>query len=126
MRYVITLAAIPLPLLLWTVWPTAPPPVTVKVIATEGVTARRLDDTTFSSRWRPVLVLPAGGVWRATANAHVSAADETLAGGSSRDSTTARQPSRRIVRRASLRSDVCIRHGMVKVMVGKYRWRCRR
>jgi len=121
MRYVIALAAIPVPLLMWTAWPAAVPPVTVKVIRTEGVTARRLDDTTFSARWRPVIPLPAA-TW-----AKQVAADETLAGGSNVGSTTARQPSRRIVQRAVLlRRDVCARHGMRKVMVGKYRWRCRR
>ena len=120
MRYAVALAAIPLPLLMWVAYPTASPPVTVKVIRTEGVTARRLDDTTFSARWRPVIPLPAA-TW-----AKQVAADETLAGGSSRESTTARQPSRRIVQRAVLlRRDICARHGLRKVIYGK-RWRCRR
>jgi hypothetical protein len=35
-------------------------------------------------------------------------------------------PPARIVRRAALRHDVCARHGQRKVMVGRYKWRCRR
>lgn len=116
MRYTITLAAIPVPLLMWAAWPTASPPITVKMVRTESITAHRLDDTTFAARWRPVIPLPAAA-W-----AKQVAADETLAGGT----VAARQPSRHIVQRAVLlRRDVCARHGMRKVHYGK-RWRCRR
>lgn len=132
MRYSITLAAIPLPLLMWAAWPKAAAVpakagIVVKAVATEGVTAHRLDDTTFSARWRPVIQLPAAMPSRVS----TVAADETLAGGSS--TAAARQPSRRIalhraqVRRASLRGDVCARHHLRKVLTnGGRSWRCRR
>ena len=101
MRYAITLAAIPLPLLMWVAWPKAAVPiVTVKAVATEGVRAQRMDDSTFRARWQPVYLgpmvqLPAARPSRVS----TVAADETLAGGRA----SARQPSPRIVRRASLR-----------------------
>jgi len=39
---------------------------------------------------------------------------------------TKKSPSRIVRRTREARGDVCSRHHMRKVMVGKYRWRCRR
>jgi len=113
MRYTLTLAALPLPLLLWSAWPAQP--IVVRAVATEGVRAQRMDDSTFSLRWSGVNALaPATVVWEVPV--------ETV-------SVRPQPPPARLVRRASLRTDVCARHGMrrVTVMRGKWQgWRCRR
>jgi hypothetical protein len=109
MRYTLTLAAIPLPLLMWATWPAQPVPVTA--VATEGVRAQRQDDNTFRLRWSAVDALPpATVVWEVP----VEAAARTA-------------PPARLVRRAALRgvNGVCAKHGMHKVHYGR-RWRCRK
>lgn len=120
MRHAIALGAIPV--VVWLAWPSPQPPIVPKAVATEGITARRLDETTFSARWRSAIELPP-----ATARAIVVAGGQTLAG-VDRESMPASRPHR-IVRRAALRGDVCARHGMrrVTVMRGRWQgWRCRR
>jgi len=114
MRYTLTLAALPLPLLLWSAWPS--PPIVVRAVATEGVRAQRMDDSTFSLRWSGVNALaPATVVWEVP----VETAARTA------------PPAPRLVRRAALRgvNGVCAKHGMRRVTVqrGKWQgWRCRR
>lgn len=122
MRYAIALAAIPV--VVWAAWP-APDdkPVVAKAVATEGVRARRMDDNTFSLRWRAASELPPASV-----RANTVDGGQTLADGRTRIDTV-RQPSPRITRRASLRRDVCARHGMRKVNYQRGRWqgwRCAR
>jgi hypothetical protein len=116
MRYAIALAAIPLPLLMWAAWPKAAQPITVRAVATEGVRAVRMDDSTFRARWSGVNALAPATVVREVPVEVVSVRPQS-------------PPAVRIVRRASLRSDVCAKHGMRRVVVMRGRWqgwRCRR
>jgi len=112
MRYAITLAAIPAAL--WVAWPAPSPPIAPMAVATEGVRAQRMDDNTFRIRWSAVDALPPATVVREVPV---------------RIEASARPPPARLVKRASLRGDVCARHGMrrVTVMRGRWQgWRCRR
>jgi hypothetical protein len=90
--------------------PVTPEPVLfMKPVPIEGITAKRMQDT-FARRFA---VLPEGGDAIAErVETKPAVASPAL-------------PPARIVRRVSLRRDVCARHGMRKVTYGK-RWRCRR
>jgi hypothetical protein len=115
MRYAITLAAIPLPLLMWTAWP-ASQPIAAKAVQTEGVRAQRQDAGTFRLRWSVVSDLPPALV------IHEVPAEATA---------SVALPPVRLVRRAALRqhNNVCARHGMRRVTYTRGRWqgwRCRR
>ena len=102
------------------------PPIVPKAVPTEGVRMIRMDSQTFRARWMPVNDMPPATVIH-----------EAKGGDHSRENTgkpvvAAARPSPpavRIVRRASLRPDVCARHGQRKVeyLVRGYKhWRCRR
>jgi hypothetical protein len=109
MHYVIALVATLL--VLWLSWPDTQVP--IKAVAVEGIRAQRMSDTSFARRF---YFVPEGGDAIAESN-HKRV--ETMPAASP-------APPARTYRRVSLRRDVCARHGMRKVMVGKYRWRCRR
>lgn len=96
------------------------PDVVPKPVATEGVTARRIDEATFRSRWRPLYDVAPATVIHEVPVATVPAAVEA---------SSSRPPARRIVKRAALRTDVCARHGMRRIeylVRGYKRWKCRR
>lgn len=98
--------------------PPPAPPIAPVPVQLEGVTARRMDETTFRRRW-PADLPPMTEIREVPVPAVAAAA------------TAAPRPARRIVRRASLRtSDVCARHNMRKQYYtgrgGWQHWRCRR
>jgi hypothetical protein len=103
-----------------------PAPVIVPtVVATEGVTARRMDAGTFRRRWSLVSDLPPALVIH-----EVGGGDAPPRETASKpvDAASSRPPAR-LVKRASLRLDICARHGMRKVTYtvrGYQHWRCRR
>ena len=109
-----------LPLAVFGTMAIAPPPAPVPAIVpvavrAEGVTARRMDEATFHRRWPADLPPPT--VIRAVP---VPAAAKTAA--------TIPRPPARIVKRASLRLDICAKHGMKRVEYlkrGYKHWRCR-
>ena len=90
----------------------------------ENITARRMDEGTFRGRWAAVAELPPTVVKEV--HHLVVASNEVVEAGTVAHAPPAVPPSRQTMRRVSLRSDICSRHGQRKVMVGKYRWRCRR
>jgi hypothetical protein len=95
------------------------PPLPVKPVRTETVRVVRMDVQTFRARWLPVNDLPP---------TIQKGSDAPLVPTSAPVVVDAKPPppAARIVRRAALRHDVCARHGQRKVMVGRYKWRCRR
>jgi hypothetical protein len=98
--------------------------VPVTPVQTEGVRMIRMDANTFRARWRPIYDMPP-----ATVIHEVGGGDAHSQGITGKPVVVAsgpRPPAVRIVRRAALRSDICARHGQRKVMVSRYRWRCRR
>jgi len=103
-----------------------PPPLPVKSVQVEGVRVIRMDATTFSGRWRPMYDVPPATVIHEIVGGGDAAARET---GKPVDVPAMTRPPARLVKRASLRQDICSRHGMHRVTVvrGKWQgWRCRR
>jgi hypothetical protein len=101
------------------------PAIIPTVVATEGVTARRMDAGTFRMRWSVVSDLPPALVIH-----EVGGGDAPLRETASKpvDAASSRPPAR-LVKRAALRTDICSKHGMRKVTYtrGKWQgWRCRR
>lgn len=143
MRYSFALAAIPVAV--WAVWPAPSQPIAVRAVATEGVTARRLDEGSFRARWSPTIELMSGRLVHTVAPVTVrnGPASPTARwmdlpeAGSVSNATTGKSEARearhvsrplppaRTTRYASLGRDICARHKMRKVHYGK-RWRCRR
>ena len=103
--------------------PTAPVP--VKPVRTENVRVIRMDSTTFRGRWMPINDMPP-----ATVIHELKGGDALSQEITGKPVEVARPPPAvRIVRRASLRQDVCARHGQRKVTYtvrGYQHWRCRR
>jgi len=105
--------------------PTAPVP--VKPVATETIRVIRLDSQTFRARWMPVNDMPPATVIHEVGGGDAHSRENT--GKPVVAAATPRLPAVRIVRRASLRQDVCARHGQRKVeyLVRGYKhWKCRR
>ena len=124
MRAVIAVAT--LLVLIWAVTPSTPPLVATPVVA-EGIREQRQDEHTFALRWRPVVDMPPTVETRHEPLLLVSHDPVGAARTDERQTVGATASARpRQYRRVSLRADVCARHGQRKVMVGKYRWRCRR
>ena len=102
-------------------------PVPIKPVQTEGVRMIRMDANTFRARWRPLYDVPP-----ATVIHEVTGGDAHSQANTGKPVVAAATPSPpavRIVRRASLRQDICARHGLRKVETirGKWKgWRCRR
>jgi hypothetical protein len=99
--------------------PAAPPPVQ-KLVTTEGVTLRRMDDNTFRRRWTPVNDMPATTV----KEVHYLVVQTGEEVGSAGAVSAVTLPSRRL-RTRPVRLDICQRHNMRKVNYGRT-WRCRR
>jgi hypothetical protein len=127
MRYTATISLGAIPLLVFVAVAVSRPtvPIVPTLVATEGVTARRMDAGTFRLRWSLVSDLPPALVIH------------ELGGGDAHPRETASKPvdaarSRppaRLVKRASLRLGICAKHGMRKVTYtvrGYQHWRCRR
>jgi hypothetical protein len=139
MKIMLALGALPVAVI-WIA--STPRPAAVKAVEVEGITARRMDEGTFRARWNGVSAMPplreivvepvllvhheAGTVASSPPapppSRHLGAAriDERQTVGA----TVSARPHQ--TRTAALRTDICARHGQRKVMVGKYRWRCRR
>jgi hypothetical protein len=124
MQFPATIALGAIPLLVYGVVAAARPPAPIVPVAvqTEGVTARRMDAGTFRLRWSLVSDLPpALSIWEG-GDAPVREASKPVDAASSR-------PPARLVKRASLRLDICARHGMRRVEYlkrGYKHWKCRR
>ena len=105
-----------------------PPPVPVKPVATESVTARRSDVGTFHARWRPMYDMPPATVIHEVQLKGGDAPQEIT--GKPVEAVVRPLPPARLVRRAALRpTDVCAKHGRKKVEVirGRWKgWRCQR
>jgi hypothetical protein len=97
----------------------AAPPVIAKPVITEGVTMRRMDDSTFRRRWMPVNDMPATTVTEV--HYLVVRADEAVG----TVSEAVEPPPRHRLRTRAVRLDICQRHNMRKVNYGRT-WRCRR
>jgi hypothetical protein len=93
-------------------------PVTVAV-TTEGVRRVALDTRTFNARWIPVRdmphAMPAALVYRSKPIPDTEVEELPLP-----------RPRPYIRALPTPARDLCARHKMRKVMVGKYKWRCRR
>jgi len=111
MKFMFVLAAIPVLTLSggYALKPSAP-----KRVEAEGIRAQRMDTDTFRYRYGPVGDMPPT----------VETRLEPLLLGDAEE-RPAPTPRLRAVRVAQTYS-VCTRHGMRKVMVGRYKWRCRR
>jgi len=98
------------------------PPLPVKPVRTETVRVVRMDAQTFRARWLPVNDMPPTTLkGRDAPLVPTSAPVEVIA--------KPPPPAARLVRRASLRLDICARHGQRKVEYlrrGYKHWRCRR
>jgi len=130
MRHATMLAAIPLLVFgaAAVSRPVPAPPIVPTLVATEGVRMIRMDANTFRARWRPLYDVPPATVIHEVTGGDAHSQANT---GKPVDvaASAPRPPAARIVKRASLRQDICSRHGMRKVTVmrGKWQgWRCRR
>ena len=107
------------------------PPVPVKLVQTEGVRVIRMDSQTFRVRWSPVNDMPPATEVRyartptETASS-VPGGEGEVAGTVTGAAHPTALPPRHRLRSRSASLDVCARHGMRRVMVGRYKWRCRR
>jgi hypothetical protein len=105
-----------------------PPPIPVKPVQVEGVRMIRMDSQTFSGRWRPLYDIPPATVIHEVQLKGGDAPQE-ITGKPVEAVARPRPPAVRIVKRASLRQDICARHGQRKVTYtvrGYQHWRCRR
>jgi len=144
MKHTLALSMIPMVV----AWVATPKPVVfpaaeiaVKNTMSEGITARRADSDTFRLRWSAAAELPPAIEVHYVSDRVVDAETVALSPpapppsrqpeGAARiderqtvGATVSARPHQ--VRRVALQTNVCTRHGQRKVMVGKYRWRCRR
>jgi hypothetical protein len=96
--------------------PAAPP--VQKLVMSEGVTLRRMDDNTFRRRWSPIADMPAATQVRYLVSEREVAGTVPEA---------VEPPPRHRLRTRAVRLDVCARHGQRKVITrGGKSWRCRR
>ena len=107
------------------------PPVPVKLVQTEGVRVIRMDSQTFRVRWSPVSDMPPATEVRYTQPAagkreHVDGGEVAVAGTVTGAAHPTALPPRHRMRSRAASLDICARHGQRKVMVGRYKWRCRR
>jgi len=111
-RWSIILAAIPLVTLGggWAMRPAAP----VRVVEAEGIRAQRPDTDTFRYRYAPTADMPLT----------VETKLEPLLLVTHDPPAISAMRTVRTVRTQTY--SICTRHGMRKVMVGRYKWRCRR
>ena len=107
------------------------PAVPVKPVQTEGVRVIRMDSQTFRGRWLPVADMPPATEVRYRTHVdgkreHVAEGEGVVAGAVSGAAIRTAPPSRHRLRTRPASLDICARHGQRKVMVGRYKWRCRR
>ena len=103
--------------------PAPSPPIVPQLVKTEGVRVVRLDTRTFRARWMPVYeMLPATEVRYRTQ----PVGGEGVVAGTVSGAVVSEPPPRHRLRSRSASLDVCARHNMRRVMVGRYKWRCRR
>jgi len=123
MRASILLATIPMIVFAITGTGKSKAPIKPMAVATEGVTAHRMDDQTFRRRWAPLQDVPP-----ATEVRYVREDVVSTVSGAVKSAPQPVPPSRHrlAMRSKPARLDLCARHNMRKVMVGRYRWRCRR
>jgi hypothetical protein len=119
MHYTVALAAIPAVTFgLGYVLTPASPPIAAKAVVTEGIRAVRMDDATFRRRWSQVADMPPATVIKNEATILIADAEPN------KPVTLVTKSVH--TRRASLRTrDICSRHHMRKVTIGRS-WRCRR
>ena len=112
MKFMLILAAIPVLTLSggWALKPSAP-----KRVEAEGIRAQRMDSNTFRYRYGPVADMPP--------TVETKLEPLLLVDAEERPAKSAK-PAMRTVRTQTY--SICTRHGMRKVMVGRYKWRCRR
>jgi len=130
MPFTVSLATIPLVVFSFGyVTRERPVPVMAKPVMTETIRMVRMDDNTFRRRWSVVTDMPPAMVEKSEplliVETEVRHAAPTGVADSAGTVSAVTLPSRRL-RSRSVRMDVCARHNMRRVMVGKYRWRCRR
>ena len=127
--------------------PAPAPAVPVKIVQTEGVRVIRMDSQTFRVRWSPVSDMPPAIAHRepetfrevpvrvltrtppATEVRYRTPSvggEGVVAGTVTGAAHPTALPPRHRLRSRSASLDVCARHGQRKVMVGRYKWRCRR
>ncbi len=120
MKFMFVLAAIPVLTLSggYALKPSAP-----KRVEAEGIRAQRMDTDTFRYRYAPVADMPPTVETKLEPLLLVS--HEGPARMDERQ-TVGATASVRPHQRVSHSYSVCTRHGMRKVFVGRYKWRCRR
>jgi len=123
--------------------PATAPPIVAQLVRTEGVRVIRMDSVTFRARWSPVIDMPlavARTDVRQTVGTTVSVhreqpevrprtqtvGGEGVVAGTVTGAVVSEPPPRHRMRSRSASLDVCGRHNMRRVMVGRYKWRCRR
>lgn len=127
MRYTFALAAMPV-VVIWATTPRPSLPLAAKAVEVENIREQRMDENTFRRRWSPVADMPATTIREVhyLVVGGEEASQHTVVGTVPGQAVDAPPMPRHRLRSVSLRSDICARHGQRKVMVGKYRWRCRR
>ena len=119
--------------------PAPAPPIVPQVVRTEGVRVIRMDSVTFRARWSPVVDMPVTErltpqMEQQKLTSVVRYRTQTVADGGERDAVAgtvtgavvSEPPPRHRMRSRPVSLDICARHGQHKVMVGRYKWRCRR
>ena len=125
-RHTIVIALGTLPLLVYGATamsrPAPAPPIVAQLVQTEGVRVIRMDSVTFRARWSPVVDMPPTEVRHRTQ----AVGGEGVVAGTVTGAVVSEPPPRHRMRSRSASLDVCGRHNMRRVMVGRYKWRCRR
>ena len=119
MRYVIILAAIPA--VIWAAMPSSSPPVVAKAVTAEGVREQRQDENSFRRRFEPVAQMPAAIEVHYVRDGVVVDKAGTVEGPPVSPPSRQLRSARSAMR--TMRIDICAKHNMRRVMVGKYRWR---
>ena len=122
-RFSIILATIPL-LTLGGGWALRPAP-PAQAVQVEGVRAQRADADTFRYRYAPTADMPLTVETKYEPLLLVDAEEKPTVQTVQTVRTVQPQRSNRSTRVVHSYS-ICTRHGMRKVMVGRYKWRCRR
>jgi len=125
-RHAIIVALGALPLLVYAAAavsrPAPSPPIVAQLVRTEGVRVIRMDSQTFRARWSPVVDMPLTEVRPRTQ----AVGGEGVVAGTVTGAVVSEPPPRHRMRSRPAGLDVCARHNMRRVMVGRYKWRCRR
>jgi len=121
-RFSIILAAIPLVTLGsgYALRPSVP----ARAIEVEGVRAQRVDTDTFRYRYGPVADMPPAVETRLEPLLLVT--HDPPAGAARMNERQTVGATASVRSRVSTSYSICTRHGMRKVMVGRYKWKCRR